>query len=72
MRNRARILVRRMVVRSYLFDPETNIVSRVLYDLYLIIIVLLSLPGRFLSSAVVSFIAVDCSGCQPDEGTWLP
>jgi hypothetical protein len=61
-----------MVVRGYFFDPETNIVSRVLYDLYLIIIVLLSLQGRFLSSAVVSFIAVGCSGWQPDEGAWLP
>jgi hypothetical protein len=61
-----------MLVRSHFFDSETNIVPLVLYDLYLIIIVLLSLPGRFLSSAVVWFIAVGCSGWQPDEGAWLP
>jgi hypothetical protein len=61
-----------MLVRSHFFDPETNIVPRVLYDVYLIIIVLLSLQGRLLSSAVVSFIAVGCSGWQPDEGAWLP
>jgi hypothetical protein len=40
--------------------------------LYLIIIVLLSLQGSFLSLAVVSFIAVGCSACEPDEGAWLP
>jgi len=35
------------------------------------IIVLLALQGSFLSSAVVSFIAVGYSAWQADEGPWL-
>jgi len=54
------------------FRLQLNLATVVCLYLNLIIIVLLSLQRSFLSSAVVSFIAVGCSAWQPGEGALLP
>jgi len=53
------------------FLLRLNLATVVRLYLNLTIIVLLCLQDSFLSSAVVSFIAVGYSAWQPNEGPWL-
>jgi biotin transporter BioY len=53
------------------FLLRLNLATVVCLSTNLTIIVLACLLGSFLSSAVVSFIAVGYSAWQPNEGPWL-